>query len=181
MALEYKNALGLFPDRQHTESALSQLKSTGFPTDQVSVVVEHPTSEDVVLENLTEPAVQSEEYFATHRAIDRFEHGALFSGAWGSVGGGVIAGLSSLALPGVGGAVLLVGMAVGAFYGAVSGGLIGSAIGVGISDEKAKHYSDRLMNGYYLVVVKGTDEEISQAQSVLKNANVQDWIVFDTL
>ena len=181
MALEYKNALGLFPDRQQTESALTQLKATGFPTDGVSVVVEHPTSEDAVLEELTEPSVQSEEYFASHRAIDRFEHGALVSGAWGSVGGGVIAGLSSLALPGVGGAVLLVGMAVGAFYGAVSGGLIGSAVGVGISDEKAKHYSDRLMNGYYLIVIKGTGDEISQAELVLKDTNVQDWIVFDTL
>ena len=181
MTLEYKNALGLFPDRQHIESALSHLKATGFPTDGVSVVVEHPNSADAVLEDLTEPAVQSEEYFAAHRAIDRFEHGALFSGAWGSVGGGVIAGLSSLALPGVGGAVLLVGMAVGAFYGAVSGGLIGSAVGVGISDEKAKHYSDRLMNGYYLVVIKGTDNEISQAELILKNENIQDWIVFDTL
>lgn len=181
MALKYKNALGLFPDRERTESALSQLKETGFPTDGVSVVVEHPDSEDAVLENLTEPAIQSEEYFATHRAIDRFGHGALASGAWGTVGGGVIAGLSSLALPAVGGAVLLVGMAVGAFYGAVSGGLLGSAIGVGISDEKAKYYYDRLTNGYYLVVIKGTDDEISQAELVLKTSNIQDWIVFETL
>lgn len=181
MALEYKNALGVFPDRQHTESALSQLKATGFPTDKISVVVEHPNSEDDVLDDLTEPTVQSEEYFATHRAIDRFEHGALFSGAWGGVGGGVIAGLTSLALPAVGGAVLLVGVAVGAFYGAVSGGLIGSAIGVGISDEQEKHYYDRLMNGYYLVVINGTNDEISQAELVLKTANIQDWIVFDTL
>ena len=181
MALEYKNALGLFPDRQQTESAISQLKATGFATDGVSVVVEHPDSEDAPLEDLAESDIQSKEYFATHRAIDRFEHGALASGAWGSVGGGVIAGLTSLALPGVGGAVLLVGMAVGAFYGAVSGGLLGSAIGVGISDEQAKHYYDRLMNGYYLVVIKGTDDEISQAELVLKNVHVQDWIVFDTL
>ena len=181
MALEYKNALGLFPDRQHTESAISKLKATGFATDGVSVIVEHPNSEDALLGNLTEPGIQSKDYFATHRAIDRFEHGALASGAWGSVGGGVIAGLTSLALSRWSGVVVLIGMAVGAFYGAVSGGLLGSAIGVGVSDEKAKHYYDRLMDGYYLVIIKGTDDEINQAELVLKSANVQDWIVFETL
>jgi outer membrane lipoprotein SlyB len=178
MILEHKNALGLFPDRQQTESALSQLKVVGFPTDGISVVVEQPSSEDSVLEDLAEESVQSEEYFSVHRAIDRFDHGALFSGALGTVGGGVLAaGLTSLS----GGATLLIGMAVGAFYGAVSGGLIGSATGVGISDEQAKHYYDRLMEGYYLIAIKGTDDEIIQAELVLKNENIQDWIVFDTL
>ena len=52
MVLEYKNALGLFPDRQQTESAISQHKATGFATDGVSVVVEHPDSEDAPLEDL---------------------------------------------------------------------------------------------------------------------------------
>ena len=31
MALEHKNAAGIFPDRQHTESALDQLKAADFP------------------------------------------------------------------------------------------------------------------------------------------------------
>jgi outer membrane lipoprotein SlyB len=178
MALKHKNALGMFPDRQQAEFALNQLKAIGFPIDNVSVIVEQPNSEDAVLDDLTQTTVQSEEYFSTHRAIDRFEHGALFSGALGTVGGGVIAaGLTSL----TGGTGLLVGMAAGAFYGAVSGGLIGSAIGAGLSDEKAKHYYDRLMKGEYLVVIKGTDDEISQAESVLKSENIQDWVIFETL
>jgi hypothetical protein len=178
MALEHKNGLGLFPNRQQTESALSQLKAIGFPIDSVSVVVDHPKSEDAGLEDLTEASVQSEEDFSTHRAIDRFEHGALVSGALGTVSGGIIAaGLIALS----GGAGLLVGMAAGAFYGAVSGGLIGSAIGAGISDEQEKHYHDQLMKGYYLIVIQGTDDEISQAESVLKRKNIQDWIIFDTL
>jgi hypothetical protein len=40
MEIEHKNALGLFPDLQHTESALDQLKAAGFPMSNVSVVVQ---------------------------------------------------------------------------------------------------------------------------------------------
>jgi hypothetical protein len=47
----------------------------------------------------------------------------------GSINGVLAAGLTPLMLPGSGGAVLLVGMAAGAFYGSVSGGLLGAAIG----------------------------------------------------
>jgi outer membrane lipoprotein SlyB len=181
MALEHKNAAGTFPDRQQTELALSQLKATGFPMNHVSVVVQHLDSEDAIFESLTEPTVQSENRFAFNRTIERIEHGALDAGAWGTIGGGLIAGLTTLALPEVGGSVLLVGMAAGAFYGAVSGGLLGAAIGVGISDEQASHYGDRLTQGYYLVVIKGADLEIGQAGSLLKTSGIQDWIIFDTL
>ncbi len=177
MALKHKNAFGMFPDRQQAESALDQLEATGFPIDDISVIVEQPSSEDALLDDLMQTTVQSEESFSTHRAIDRLGHGALFSGTLGTVGGGVIAaGLTS-----VSGGAVLVGMAVGAFYGAVSGGLIGSAVGVGLSDEQVKHYYDRLMEGCYLIVIKGTDDEMNQAESILKTANIEDWVVFDTL
>jgi len=128
MALEHKSAAGLFPDRQHTESALSQLKAIGFPINNVSVVVQHLNSGDETLGNLKEPIAQSEDQFTRQRTIERIGHGALDAGVWGSIGGGLIAGLTTLALPEVGSAVLLVGMATGAFYGAVSGGLLGGAI-----------------------------------------------------
>lgn len=180
MALEHKNAVGMFPTRQHTESALSQLKATGFPMKNVSVVVEHLNLGDATLGKFT-PIVQTENQFARHRTIEGIEHGALDAGVWGSIGGGLIAGLTTLALPEVGGVILLVGMATGAFYGAVSGGLLGGAIGVGISDQQAKYYDDHLTQGSYLVVIKGTDQEINQAESVLKIAKIQDWLIFNTL
>ena len=48
----------------------------------------------------------------------------------GGVAGGVVAGLTTLAFPAFAGAVVLVGMAAGAFYGAVSGGLLSNEIGI---------------------------------------------------
>jgi hypothetical protein len=95
--------------------------------------------------------------------------------------GGVVAALTTLAFPAFSGAVVLVGMATGAFYGAISGGLLGGEGGVEISETQAQHYEGLLAQGHYLLTVKGTDAEIDQAESVLKAANIQDWMIFNTL
>jgi hypothetical protein len=181
MALKHKNAIGIFPDRQSIESAIAQLRETEFPMNKVSVVVEHLNPEDPTIGGLIEPVVQSEQQFARDRTSTQIGHGALDAGVLGGVVGGVVAGLSTLAFPAGGGAVLLVGMAAGAFYGTLSGGLLGGAIGAGISEEQAKHYSDLLAQGNYLVTIEGTDTEIDRAELILKTENIQDWITFDKL
>jgi hypothetical protein len=79
------------------------------------------------------------------------------------------------------GAVVLVGMATGAFYGAVSGGVLGGEGGLEISATQAEFYDNRLAQGHYLLMVKGSDDEIDRAEPVLKAANVQDWMVFNTI
>ncbi|MBD2178599.1 hypothetical protein H6F42_16905 [Pseudanabaena sp. FACHB-1998] len=179
MALKHKNAISIFPDRQRIESAIAQLRKTEFPMSKVSVVVEHLNAEDTTIGGLVEPVVQSEKQFAQDRTRTQIGHGALDAGVLGSVVGGVVAGLSTLAFPAGGGAVLLVGMAAGAFYGTLSGGLLGGAIGAGISEDQAKHYSNLLAQGNYLVAIEGTDTEIDMAALVLKTENIQDWIIFD--
>lgn len=179
MALKHKNAIGIFPDRPSVESAIAQLRETKFPMSKVSVVVEHLNSTDPTIGGLIEPVVQSQKQFARDHTSTQIGHGALDAGVLGSVVGGVVAGLSTLAFPAGGGAVLLVGMATGAFYGTLSGGLLGGAIGAGISEEQAKHYSDLLAQGNYLVAIEGTDLEIERAESVLKTESIQDWITFD--
>ena len=186
MALEHKNAAGIFPDRQHTESALDQLKAADFPMNKVSVVAQHVNSEDVTLK-ATEATVQSEAKFARDRTIERIEHGALDAGSWGSIIGFLGGGLVTLAIPGISSIVLAgaraasVGLATGAFYGAVAGGLLGAAIGTNIPDEQVKLYNERLAQGQYLIVLEGTNDELQQAETVLKTQGIQDWIIFDSL
>ncbi|MEH2182279.1 hypothetical protein [Nostoc sp.] len=66
-------------------------------------------------------------------------------------------------------------------HGAVAGAILGGAIGTNISDKQIKRYRERLAQGEYLIVIKGTDDEIHQAEAVLKPQGVQDWITFDSL
>jgi hypothetical protein len=179
MALAQRNALGAFPDLDRAESALDRLKQTGFPMNNVSTIVqqiEEPAAEK--LASLTESISEPGERFADDRNLDRIGKGAAGAGAFGTVAGGVLAGLTTLAFPVAGGAVVLAGMLGGAFYGTVAGGLMGGAAGINISDEQAKHYSDLLAQGYYLVTLKGTESEMALAESVLKDENIQDWTYF---
>lgn len=179
--IKHKNALGTFTDLHQIESALEQLKSAGVQMNNVSVVVPQSNSDDPQLAQLTEPEVKSEHEFTGDRPVAQIEQVAVKGGAVGTVVGGVVAALTTLAFPAFSGAVVLVGMATGAFYGAVSGGVLSGEGGLEISETQAQHYEELLAQGHYLLTVKGTDAEIDRSESVLKTANIQDWMIFNTL
>ncbi len=179
MPLEHKNAIGLLSDREHTQSALSLLKDSGFPMEKVTVVAKHPSAEDL--------QVRVESEFTRQRTIERIERGALDAGTLGAIAGLLIGGLTTLAIPGIGAVAVagaeaaFIGMLTGGFYGSVSGAILGAAIGNNVSDEQAKHYVDSLAQGHYLVIVEGSDEEIAQAYQYLKTQGIQDWGIYETL
>jgi hypothetical protein len=108
MNIEHKNAVGTFPNFQEIESALRQLKATGFHMNNVSVVAEHLDSASDILARSTDSTIQSEDGFVWGNTVERIEHGALDAGAMGSVVGGVVAGLTTLAFSAFSGAVVLV-------------------------------------------------------------------------
>lgn len=186
MTTEHKHAVGMFPNHLHTESALSHLKAADFPMNKVSIVAQHITSADAVLRT-TEPIVQTEAQFVRYRTIERIDHGALDGAGWGSIASFLGAGLVTLAIPGIGLIVSAgtraasIGLTAGAFYGAVAGGLRGAAIGTNISNEQARYYGERIAQGRYLIVIKGTDSELRQAEMILSVQGIQNWLIFDTL
>ena len=187
MSLMNKIGLGMFANIEQIETALDRLKSAGVNMNNVSVVVPQTDSDSPQLKALTAPTaptaavVQSEHDFTGGSKTESVQQVAAKAGAVGTVVGGVVAALTTLAFPAFSGAVVLVGMATGAFYGAVSGGLLGGEGGVEISETQAQHYEDLLAQGQYLLTVKGTDDEIARSESVLKSENIQDWMVFSTL
>lgn len=181
MALNRVNAIGMFSDLHQIESALSQLNATGFEMNNVSVVAPPNDSAEPKLGKETEPLVQSEDEFVRNDSTAQIARGAASAGAIGSVVGGVVAGLTTLAFPAFSGAVVLVGMATGAFYGSISGGVLVGGIDNQITAEQMEHYSDFLTQGYYLVSIAGTKAEIDRAESVLKRANIQDWKSFESI
>ena len=181
MALMNKNGLGMFATIQQIETALDRLKSAGVSMNNVSVVVPQTDSDSPQLKALTTPVVQSEQEFTGGSKTESVPQVAAKAGAVGTVVGGVVAALTTLAFPAFSGAVVLVGMATGAFYGAVSGGLLGGEGGLEISETQAQHYEDLLAQGHYLLTVTGTDDEVDRSESVLKAINIQDWMIFSTL
>ena len=178
MDIEHKSAVGVLPSHLATESTLNLLKDAGLSLDKVTLVARTADDDDEAI---------SENQFIRHQTIERLGKGALDGGMFGAVGG-LLIGLASLVLPGIGtvgviGArgVLLLGTAVGSLYGAVGGSLLGAAFGNNMSIEQSRVYSDSLVQGNYLVFIEGTNDEIHCAEEVLKTQGVQDWGVYDML
>ncbi len=109
--------------------------------------------------------------------------GAVTGTVLGGVGGFLV-GLGSLVVPGAGpflAAGTLATTLAGAGIGAAAGGIIGSLTGLGIPEEEARGYSDRVSRGDYLVMIEGFGDEIERAGSILKNRGVRDWRIYDIL
>lgn len=174
-----KRAIGVFSNYQEAETALNELKNSGFPMDKVSAIARDADKhDDIAGADVTTPEGNKADLGATK--------GALTGGTLGGLTG-LLIGLGALAIPGIG-PVMLAGATAttlattlsGAAIGAASGGLIGALIGMGIPEDRARVYNDRVSRGQYLVMVDGTDEEVRRAETILHDRGIQEWGIYDT-
>ena len=171
----YKRAAGLFYSRDEAEAAVRDLKDAGYDMDRVSVIARdadkldgHETTEEI-----------------GNKADDGAATGALTGGALGGITG-LLVGLGTLAIPGIG-PILLAGAEAtaitttlaGAGIGAAAGGLIGALIGLGIPEEKARVYNDRVKGGSFLVIVNGNSAEIARAETIMQRNGVEEFGIYD--
>jgi len=178
-----KRAVGVFSNHQEAENALNELRVAGFAMNQVSIVAKDTDSLDNS-DRIGDTQVQDLNE-QTH--VD--EGAKTGATAGGTVGGltGLLVGLGTLAIPGVG-PIMLAGATAtaiattlaGGAIGAAAGSLVGSLIGLGIPEDRAQVYHDRVVRGDYMVIVDGTEAEILQAEMVLKGRGVREWAVYNT-
>ncbi|HBB33667.1 MAG TPA: histidine kinase [Cyanobacteria bacterium UBA8803] len=172
----YKRAVGVFPHRRDAEAAIRELHNAGFPMNQISLVgKDTPQESHVGSANVTDRTQVDEGAKA----------GAAGGAALGGLGG-LLVGLGALAIPGIGPvlaggalATALATTAAGGAIGAAAGGLTGALVGLGIPDNRARFYNDRVNRGDYLVMVDGTEDEIRRAEAILRRHSIQDWDIFD--
>jgi hypothetical protein len=174
---EQRHAFGVFSNHQETEQALNELKNSGFLMEKVSIIAKQTEQDEQlagtqVSNHIGEQDIQS----STGVALDVVT---------GSLWGTVLVGLGSLAIPGIGPVIALGSLGLGLVTSAAgiglealqSGNLIKALVNLGIAEEQARGYNDRLLRGSYLVIVEGTDEEISRAEAIFSNQGIQDWSV----
>ncbi|HAJ62100.1 MAG TPA: histidine kinase [Cyanobacteria bacterium UBA8543] len=173
-----KHAVGVFPRRHNAEQALNQLHRSGFPMDKVSIIARDADRQDDIA------GVDVSDHVG-NKADEGAASGALTGGTLGGITG-LLVGVGALAIPGVGPVVLagevataLATTLAGTAIGAAAGGLLGALIGLGIPEERARVYSDRVSKGDYLVIIKGTDIEIAGAEVILNSHSIQDWGIYN--
>ena len=174
---DYKRAAGLYYSRDEAEAAVRDLKSAGYDMDRVSVIAKDADKVGGHDSTTTEEV--------GNKADDGAATGALTGGALGGITG-LLVGLGALAIPGIG-PILLAGAEAtaiattlaGGAIGAAAGGLIGALIGLGIPEERAKVYSDRVGRGSFLVMVTGTGAEIDRVAEIMRRHGVEEFDIYD--
>ena len=174
----YRRSIGLFYSRDEAERALRALKDDGFDMNRVNVIAKDA-------DKVTESAGVDTAYDEGNNAAEGAGAGATTGTVLGGIGG-LLVGLGTLAIPGVG-PIIVAGEAAtaiattlaGAGIGAAAGGIIGGLVGLGIPEDKAKIYSDRVGGGSYLIMVNGTDNDISRAERILRDNGIEEYDVYD--
>ncbi|WP_026732725.1 general stress protein [Fischerella sp. PCC 9605] len=175
-----KRAVGTFPNRQTAEAALSRLRDSGFPMDRVSVL-----AKDIDRSDQIGGATVKDKSDMSDRGDTEAQEGAGIGAVTGTILGGIgglLVGLEALIIPGVGpflAAGTIATTLAGAGIGAAAGGLVGALTGLGIPEEEARAYSERVSQGEFLVIVDGSENEIERAGSILRNQNIQNWAIYD--
>lgn len=151
--MKHNIVLGIFTNRTDAEGAVSKLEDHGYNAREISILVK----DEVVREELT------------HSTGANVESGVAEGVVTGGLIGGVVGllvGVGAITIPGIG-AVLIGGpiaaalglagaaavAAEGATTGAVAGGVLGALIGLGLPEEEAKFYDERLREGAIILAV----------------------------
>lgn len=176
---QQKRAIGILSTQNDTEESLKALHHNGFPMDKISVV-----GRDINADAETPGNAEVSDRLGSTKV--GATSGVVGDTATMSATGFTLLGLTSLALPGIG-VVLAAGSFAAALAATVastgvaavaSNNLIKALAHMGLSDEQARIYGDRLQQGNYLVMVEGTEAEIQQAESVLREHNVAEWSTY---
>ncbi|MFW5665971.1 MAG: histidine kinase [Coleofasciculus sp.] len=173
---EYKRVVGIFPKRENLQNTIQALKDANFDMERVSLLARN--IEDV------EGAKE-----ITERQGNEAKEGAGIGATTGTLLGGVggfLIGVGVLAIPGVG-PILAAGAEIGALgstlagagVGAATGGIVGALIGLGIPEERAKVYNERVKAGDYLLMVSGSDEKVEHAASIMRDRHAEELEIFE--
>lgn len=159
--------LGIFATRDTADDAIDDLKDAGYDPKDISIVMRDSEGAQQVEtgdgSNITGGAAS----------------GAVTGGVIGGLAG-LLIGIGAIAIPGVG--AFLVGgplaaalgltgaaatTATGAATGALAGGLLGALMGLGIPENEARVYEERINKGAILVAVPAEPRDKGDAKAIL--------------
>jgi hypothetical protein len=152
-------------NQTQAEAIVGQLKIEGFSNNDISVLF---------------PDKSGTKDFA-HEQHTKAPEGATTGGAVGLGIGAVLgwlAGIGSLAIPGVGPFIAagpIMGALGGAAAGGATGGIIGALVGMGIPEYEAKQYEGKVRGGNILISVHTDNaDERARVKDIFKKANAED-------
>lgn len=150
-----KTVLGIFTNKEDAEDTIEKLRSEGFNAKDISLVMKDKREREEINRDTGTNAMAD-------GAVQGITTGALIGGLAGFLAGTAVPALAGLFIAGPLGAALgFTGAAAttisGAATGAVAGGLIGALMNMGVSEESAARYQERINDGAILIAVPAAD------------------------
>ena len=138
--------------------AIKDLKKAGFPLKQVSLIGEAQIVDDHMCVSSVEP----------------IKNLPIAVGALAGIVTGLLTGIGIFGIPGFGflyGAGAIVGAIGGLDLGIIGGGLVTILTHIGIKNDEVIKYEEHIREGKFLLVAKGTQQEIERAETILHIEN----------
>ena len=160
-----KSVFGILNSREQAETVVNRLKSEGFNSNDISMLFADTSgTKDFAIEHET-----------------KAPEGATTGVSTGFVVGGVLgwlAGIGSLAIPGLGPFIAagpIMAALSGAAVGTAVGGIVGALVGMGMPEFEARRYESKIKAGNILVSVHTEDlGGVDRATAALKECNAED-------
>lgn len=157
MKLKDHIIVGAYSSKEKAINVINDLKDAGYRSEDISVIGKDVDDDDFIHEETEEKVSKST------------AGGAISGGILGGVGGW-LAGVTVLTVTGIGPLIVAGPIAMtlsGLVLGAGAGGLIGSLIGLGLTEEEALEYEERIKQGDYLIIVK--DEKDDNLRKIMND------------
>lgn len=160
-----RSIFGILHTREEAESIVERLKNAGFTSNDISMLfADTAGSKDFAHEHST-----------------KAPEGTATGGTTGFVIGGVLgwlAGIGSLAIPGLGPFIAagpIMAALSGAAVGTAIGGIAGALVGMGIPEYEARRYESKVKEGNILISVHAENHEMAdRARDILKAFHATD-------
>jgi hypothetical protein len=160
-----KAVLCITPTRESAAAIVDDLKASGFSSNDISALF---------------PDTSGSRDFA-HEQNTKAPEGAAVGAGTGSLLGGTLgwlAGIGSLAIPGLGPFIAagpIMAALGGAAIGAAAGGLTGALVGYGMPEYEAKQYEGKIRSGNILLSVHTENgDEVTRVKEIFTRHHAED-------
>jgi hypothetical protein len=165
MAGKNTAAFGIYGTRADAENAVDELIDNGFRNEDISVLL---------------PENVGTKDFAHEKHTKAPEGATTGAGAGAAIGGtlGLLAGIGTLAIPGLGPFIAagpIMAALAGVGTGGVVGGVVGALVGMGIPEYEAKRYEGMVKDGGVLLSVHCDNSDwVKRAKDILERTGARD-------
>ncbi|MDI3481191.1 MAG: hypothetical protein PWQ97_846 [Tepidanaerobacteraceae bacterium] len=163
-----KTVIGVFESKEQAEKAVSQMRNSGFDTNEISIVAKKGKNGV----NEAEVRGNGDDEGGGTLGMDTVADGTTTGGVLGGLAG-LALGAGALAVPGLG-PIVAAGPIAGLISGAATGGVAGGLLDWGIPEERGRYYEGEVRKGRILAAVRAHEQKVENAAMIMRQNGAKD-------